>query len=661
MATFIPQWHRESARDARIKSALNALSDEYVVRRPLPPVQCPADLFIQHRACGWLAVCVLHATFSELQEAQLFSSQQREQFEQRLAQLRSLELAAPRLGSLVVMWACTTEEVNVLARYYRQATLASREQFSSHAVQLIARLCQPLPTGSEQYLLGTYFPEAEIPAACTTRRFLARDNSATLQRFFLDTEQEWAAKLDLEPTLEEGELAGDFSIRLINGVAGSGKTLIAIQRALLLARLFPGQHILLLIHNTPVVADVLNRLQRVHGELPQNVAILTFFAWARRQWKLVFQAEPQMPQDQQVVRELVRTHRMRCPSLTLDDGQLIEELDFINDLLLEDEAAYRAANRSGRGFALRETERSLIWALHESVTRALNAGGLRLWSALPREICVAQKQHHVLQRYEHILVDEAQFFAPSWLQLVRLALADSGQLFLCADPNQGFMKNRLSWKRAGLAVAGRTKKLRRSYRTTKAILQTASAILAVLGRGDGEDYLEPLYDDMESGTRPVLLHADTPQDAVDRLVNELVALIEGRGIPLGAFLVVYGENVNRSSLYAQLCNRLGRDSVWWFNESNQKKRPPQGHDREYLRMAYADTATGLEGSIVFLIGMEPLFAYESLAGSTDEAQHARLETNARKLYMAMTRAGQQLFVVSSQPLPGPMQSLFDEA
>lgn len=159
----------------------------------------------------------------------------------------------------------------------------------------------------------------------------------------------------------------------------------------------------------------------------------------------------------------------------------------------------------------------------------------------------------------------------------------------------------------------------------------------------------------------MLLHADTPQDALDRLVNELAALIENRGIALGAFLVVYGENVNRQALYAQLCKRLGRDNVWWFNERDQKKKPPQGHDREYLRMAYADTATGLEASFVFLIGMEPLFEHEALAGPADEKRRERLETNARKLYMAMTRAGQRLFVVSSQRLPARMQSLFDDA
>ena len=664
MATFIPQWHKESARDLRIRSALNTLSDDYLVRRPLQLTQCPADLFIQHRDKGWLAMMVSPATFSELHGFHLFGSPQRAQFEHRLEELRNLTHVAPGLRFLVVMWACATDEVRTLSRRYNGGLrLVSREQLVSGAAPAIDELCTVLPAESEQNLLGTYFPEAEIPTVCTTRRFFSRDNSATLQRFFLDPEQEWATKLDLEPTDEQGALASDFSVRLINGIAGSGKTLIAVHRALLLARLFPQQRILLLIHNTPIVADLTERLRRVHGELPQNVEILTFFAWAYRQWRLVFGASPRMPEDSRKVRELVKHHRTRHPGLTatVTDAQLIEELDFINDMLIGNEAAYLAANRAGRGFALREADRSSVWALYDATSRALNGSGLRLWSALPREICFAEGGQGALERHDHILVDEAQFFAPSWLQLVRLALAERGHLFLCADPNQGFMRNRLSWKRVGLSVAGRAKKLRYSYRTTKAILQAASAVLAVLGRGDGEDYLEPLYEGMEPGTKPVLLYADTPQDAVDRVVSELAALIEEKGIPPSAFLVIYGENVNKGALYAQVCDRLGRDRVWWLNERSQKKDPPAGHGKEYLRMAYADTATGLEAGLVFLIGMESQFRHEPAPGQTDEERRERLEGNARKLYMAMTRAGQRLFVVSSQRVPAEMEALFDRA
>src|SRR5207245_8199723 len=100
--------------------------------------------------------------------------------------------------------------------------LVSREQFGQLGCKLVNGLLAPITDQAAQSLLGTYFPEAEIPAVCTTRRFFRRDNSAKLGRFFFDHEQEWASKLDLEAPAEQNATARDFSVRLVNGVAGSG-------------------------------------------------------------------------------------------------------------------------------------------------------------------------------------------------------------------------------------------------------------------------------------------------------------------------------------------------------------------------------------------------------------------------------------------------------
>ncbi|HET9644341.1 MAG TPA: 3'-5' exonuclease, partial [Burkholderiaceae bacterium] len=460
----------------------------------------------------------------------------------------------------------------------------------------------------------------------------------------------------LEMPAEQRDTSRDFSVRLLNGVAGSGKTLIAIHRALLLAELFPRQRILVLIHNTPIVADLKDRLHRARGGLPRNVEMQTFFAWIRRQWRRLFGVFPAIAEHEDVL-ELVHHHRLRLPGLSASDARLVAELDFIDDSLISDEAGYLAARRAGRGFALRAAERRQVWALYEAVTESLRRRHLHTWSALPRAICLACNRHAALERFHHILADEAQFFAPAWFQVVKLSLAPQGQLFLCADPQQGFLKNRLSWKSAGLDVSGRTKKLRRSYRSTQAILYAAATLLrgAVQPRA-GDDFLDPDYADMDAGKAPALVYAASPQDALDRLVNEIASLHAERGIPLGAFLVIYGRNVDRRALYVRLGRRFGAGRVWWFNEHSQKKEPPQGHGQDYLRMAYVDSATGLEGAIVFLIGTEPLFFSGEMGAVGDEE---RREEEARKLYMAMTRAGRRLVVVASQRLPERAEEVFD--
>jgi AAA domain len=661
MAIFLPEWQRASGRDLQIKRVLNALDDAFLVRRPLRPQHCAADWFVQHPGRGWLAMAVSATAFDELDGSRLFDGDEQARFEQRLADLQRLEVPA-----LVILWACSTEQARALGRAAIGrfgVRLVSREQFARLGVKLISGLLEPLPEAATQQLLGTWFPETEIAAVCTTQRFASsRDNRARLQRFFLDRDQEWAAKVDLELPAQASQVAGDFGVRLLNGVAGSGKTLIAVHRALLLAELFPRQRILLLIHNTPIVADLLHRLRLARGELPPNLEVLTFFAWAVQQWRRVFGTLPRMPEDPRLVRQLLRQQRRRWPELKFSDEQLATELDFINEALIGDEAAYLAAPRSGRGFALRAAERSQVWALRQAMLASLRDQGLMPWSALPRSICAAATRRQALQRYDHILVDEAQFFAPSWFELVKRSLAEHGQLFLCADPKQGFMRHRLSWKSAGLEVAGRTRKLRRSYRTTRALLASATALVDALVPGDREEDLEPDFAGMEGGTRPLLLYAASPQDALDRLVNELAALAD-EDLPLAAFLVMYGDNVNKKSLYAQLVERFGVRRVWWFNERSQKKAPPGGRGQEALRLAFLDTATGLEASVVFLIGAEPLFARaqsdsDSDSAADDEAM-AQREDNVRKLYMALTRAGRKLVLLSSQPLPPRLEALFD--
>ncbi|MBY0239222.1 MAG: DUF2075 domain-containing protein [Burkholderiaceae bacterium] len=652
MATFVPaRVGALGARSIHIKRALSRLDDAYVVRTPLLPKGWAPDFFIQHPQQGWLAIAVSDAPYAALADGQLFGDAGRDGFDALLVRLAALPVPA----RLLILWQCGADEVRRLAaRLDPQCgvRLVSKAAFLTQGERLAQRLAVPVGAAIEQALMARYFAETEIAAACTTRRHFRRDNAATLQRYFLDVQQESAAKLDLALPQEHTALSRQLAVRLVNGVAGSGKTLIALSRALLLAQMHPGQRILMLIHNAPVVADLHAQLRRTRGRLPPNLEINTFSAWVHRQWRNVLQRQPQMPRNSDMVEELIAQCRVAYPDLRLPVQRLREEFDFINESLITDEAQYAHVSRAGRGFALRPSERGAVWALFMAVTAALRAEGLSLWSALPLDICVAPAPQR-LEQYHHVLLDEAQFCAPSWFQVVRRSMHPGGTLFLCADPNQGFTRNRLSWKSVGLDVAGRTRKLRRSYRTTQANLAAASSILARHAQGDPEDFLVPELDGMEPGRKPVLLYADTPQDAVDRLVNELCACVQGDALTLADVLVIYGEQVPKGLLYNRLCQRLGTDSVWWLNKLEQRKAPPGGVRRAHVRLANLDTATGLEAGVVFLIGAEKLLALSRLPAP-------EREEHARKLYMAMTRAGARLVVLATEPVPDSMREAFTE-
>ncbi|WP_305822297.1 UvrD-helicase domain-containing protein [Massilia brevitalea] len=645
MALFIPEWTRASGRQLQLKRVLNALDELSVVRKPLREEAAAPELFIEHPERGWLALAVVDTPFDALDGAQLFANDTRADFEEQLAAWRAQ--LPPGLPLLILLWACSEAEAQTLARQLGEQPvlhLLSRERFMEHGAGGLAALLQPISPEEDEALRTRFFPESAIPLASVARRRFLRNNQAHL---FLDAQQEWASKLDLDLVLpdEQAAAATDFAVRLVNGVAGSGKTLIALSRALLLARLHPRERVLILIHNTPIVADIRERLHRANGSLPRNLEITTYSAWAHRQWRRLYRAPLAMPSDPAHLPQLLRRLRPSWPELKLNEAQLIEEFDFLNEMLVASEAEYMDTSRAGRGFALRAKERSEVWQLFAATTAALEEQGLRMWSAVATDVCRAT-DHAALERYEHILVDEAQFFAPSWFHTVKLALRPQGRLFLCADPNQGFMKSRLSWRNAGLDVAGRTKKLLRSYRTTQAILHTAGTLLNRTVQDDPEHYLAPDYAGMEQGAPPILLRVASPQDAVDRAVNEIVALADAHKLPLSSFLVIYGAGTPKKLLYERLCRALGSQQIWWLNKD--KKQPPAGYGPDYLRLANLETATGLEGAVVFLLGMEDLL-FDGAAGR---------EADARKLYMAMTRASHRLVMLSSGALPQDAEALF---
>jgi AAA domain len=640
VATFIPEWSGTiSAAERKLKEIFAGLDAAFVVRRPLAKTE--TRIFLQHPT-GWAAIALTDAAFATVAPGQLFAHDNVAKFRAQLAALDRLggisEATNRALAKVVFLWGCTRDEAAGLARAYGkdfQGHFLARDEVLGFSNEVVAGLLAPLAPAQEAELMTRFFPEAEIPPAYATRRIFHRDNSAKLTQLFFDPDQEWASKLDVEPPAEHARLPGDFSVRLINGVAGSGKTLIVLKRAMLLAQRDPAARILVISHNTPIVADLTARLQRAHGEIPGNLDIRTFYSLAVEQWsRLHSKSVNPIPKARVLTLLDDLTHDSSEPHLDRED--LADELEFIDDTWLTNEGQYLEANRAGRGFALRPRERQQIWALRTALLGELAAQGLQLWSSLPRQICEHPERDRV-EKYGHILVDEAQFFAPAWFEVVKGSLAPGGHLFLCADPNQGFLKRRLSWKRAGLDVTGRTKKLRTAYRTTRALLQAADHVLATSAAEDPEEFLKPDFSRMEAGAPPFLLQVSSSQDAVDRVANEITAAIAERGLRLRDVLIIYGGNVSKGLLYEHLCRRFGTTRIWWLNKDDQKRRPPAGPDIDHLRMAYLDSATGLEANLVFVLGAERLLADTSEAGT-------------RKLYMAMTRAAQRLvFVVTERP------------
>lgn len=644
MAKFIPETLHTLPNNIRrhVSKALRTLPDSFTVRLPVLEGVWPADLVIQGPDYSWLNLLFL----TDVDEFKGRREEITSKFNAIADQCHGATGEQLEVQFLVVVWQAKSEKAIPINSGCSRFRLVGQHHFRENYETLIRDSCCQTTEKNFSWLLHTVLPEREVPAACTTRTMHHRDNSTQLKHFFLDYDQELAAKLDL--FVPEVENSDEQAVRLINGVAGSGKTLIIVSRILMYCAKYPDRKVLLLIHNKPVTADIEHRIRMHWGGVPDNLEIKTFWKWCRSQWVSAFKHNriKLLWNGDQKVKNFVAEERPSYNVERLTDTQLYDEIEFINDHMIFDEEAYLDASRTGRGFALRHEERRKVWQLQTHVNTHFGETTGLLSSLMPKQLSNDTFYDSTrLNTYDHIIVDEAQFFAPSWFEVVKRSLTESGSLFMCADPNQGFLKSRLSWKSAGINVRGRTKVLRKSYRTTQQILHAANRFLTDILPQSGEDYIQPIYDGMTQGQLPVLFYKDAPQDCLDQLVNETEALIN-QGVPVSQIMVLYTTGVFPSKIQKRLEPVVGKDNIWNFSGKDGEQVPDDSKSG-FLKIAKVEAATGLEAGVVFVIGVEQVFSsYENL-DLTEEERDEKQQEAARKMYMAMTRAGQRLVMFAT--------------
>ena len=445
----------------KFKKLFEQLSDEYIIRSPVYNDNPVADIIIEGPDYTWLMIGNFDVSPTE----------------EELSAYLSFCDKFKTFGDGRLKYLAVSTEGESLFNSQNQ-TLPNvikikRNVLFDQGAQLLRKYMCSVSEGNHNWLIKNLFPETHIHAACTTRREIKqRDTSAKLQDYFLDYNQEIAAKLDMlddrsdsdhsetEDSLDKKQ-DSTFSIRLINGVAGCGKTLILINRAMLFCNRYPDIEILLLIHNKPITSEIKYKFEKYLQGKPDNLTIQTFHQFALAQQGEVAGRKPKplfSKNDQKPFLEKVFSDEVISASgLTLSRDQIWSELEYINEFLIADKATYLDYERQGRGFGLQRKQREVIWSLYCDVMDVLSSPRGYLPSLYIRELCLAKNLDDKLTKYNHVLLDEAQFFSPSWLQLVIQSLRPAGQLFMCADPNQGFLKSRLSWKSLGLNVRGRTK------------------------------------------------------------------------------------------------------------------------------------------------------------------------------------------------------------
>lgn len=539
----------------------------------------------------------------------------------------------------------TVDEVLMLRSDETAASYLGLHQMqSAHFTRRLEALASAaLPEPGLHHLRRAFTPESEVPAAFVARTPMDRNTSANLPPCFLDFDQEWCMKndLDLLPRHEEIAAETPASVRLVTGVAGSGKSLVLLYRALLSARLHPDARVLVLTHNKPLRFELERRSKRL-AKLPRNLSCTTFFQWAA---KCLGKWPERMWWPADIERNVARL-KESFPSLAkLSTVFLTDEIGWIKDHLLLTKTLYQNSDRLGRGTSLRGNQREEMWGLFHAYQHEQKEKNATDWHNIAlrfHEVAVMEKSP-VFPCFDAIFVDEAQFFAKSWFEIVSAALKPGGHLFLAADPTQGFLRRRQSWIAAGIEVRGRTTKLLQAYRNTRAILRFAREFYETRHASDDDEADLNIPDDAmlasisEEGEAPVVIHVPDPQEEIARAVNETLAMRE-HGLQPGKLLILHANSALEPALRRALERKLGPGQT---HDAKSGPVPPDA----FCTVTTLNAATGLEAPVAILLGMDHLFESEQDSRLSDDERQDLRRDHTRMLYMGFTRAGQRLVLL----------------
>jgi superfamily I DNA/RNA helicase len=339
------------------------------------------------------------------------------------------------------------------------------------------------------------------------------------------------------------------------------------------------------------------------------------------------------------------------PVTRLGVDYLIEEVStVIEGRRLKSVEDYLASKRPGRRVPLNENQRRLVWDVREAFNRELKRLGKTTFQQIRTYAAQIVEEGHGPEKYDAVVVDEAQDLDPSLLWLLASLAREPNRIFLTADANQSIYGSGFRWSdvHEWLQFRGRTGILRANFRSTKEIGQAAAHYLA-----DGaleSDAAETEY--VHSGPLPVIRVVPSTEEAASLLARFFREAAREFRLPLWAGALLVPTDRVGGSLAAEL-TRAGVPATFMT-----------GRDLDLgakaVKVITLKSAKGLEFPFVGIAGFEPPYPYVK-PGMPEEEVQERVTQERRTLFVAMTRAMRALMLVKSASLDSALLANFDPA
>lgn len=448
---------------------------------------------------------------------------------------------------------------------------------------------------------------------------------------------------------------------LVRGIAGSGKSLVLVNRAVYLREKAEekGKHPKIALFTfVNSLVDYTREVALTIGGRAGGITISTIDKQAYGCYRQMFGSPGRLAYnvDKRLLADAVRRAAMEDgDSRFLRDEYrdfLADEIGWMRSRSIHDAQTYVEGVRVGRGsgkgsIRVSRGEREVIYHIyadyfaHETRMSA---------DEMYERILAAADRIPDAFRYDFVMLDESQDLSLNKLRYAKAIARKS--LTIAADQAQKIYSNGFTWKEIGIRISGQSsKKLTGTFRNTREIAQLANSLMKhnTEREAQQEEYVEPELPDRR-GPKPVLVREPSlAQEAADicALVRE-----ERSAAPQGT-IALLARSWEEKERISDIMRRNGIPYGLVDTKSDTKILEPG------VKIVTIHSAKGLEFDTVLIPYLdEDVFPKNFSKAGADEREDL-LNKERNLLYVAMTRAKETLYLYTLQSSPSPLVAELD--
>ncbi len=476
------------------------------------------------------------------------------------------------------------------------------------------------------------------------RRFRVMSDMEELARALEYPWEQWA--VFLHPEQRRFASANFNGPARVSGSAGTGKTIVALHRAVYLAKNNPDARVLLTTFSDTLANALRTKLRTlIHNQpkLGEQIEVYAMNTIAERLFERNKLGKVNIASSD-VTQSLLTEAAAKVSAHAFKQRFLWTEWEQVVDAWqLQSWEAYRDVPRLGRKTRLPENLKEKLWSIFEQVRSALKIQGLNTYASMFSQL-TAHYETSQRSPFGFIVVDEAQDVnIPQLKLLAALSKNRPNSLFMAGDLGQRIFQQPFSWKSLGVDVRGRSKTLRINYRTSHQIRLQADKLLGPeVTDVDGLTETRKGTTSIFNGPAPMTESFDTPESEIEAVAAWLNEHLDNglRPDEIGIFV--------RSEAQIPRARAALQAAELPYKVLDQKMYTMDG----YASLCTMHLAKGLEFRAVVVMACddEVLPLQERIETTVEQSDLEEVyNTERHLLYVACTRARDHLLITSVDP------------